>query len=136
MDEAEKGIANGNLPFGAVLADIKGKVIATAHNTTKSECDPTAHAEINLLRKACKKLQTTNLENYCMISNAESCPMCMSASIKAKIASFYFGAPSEKNMDPNLTVFDVAKKSKCKLNIETGILKDECITQIKRGRNA
>ena len=61
--------------------------------------------------------------------------MCMSAAIKAGITFFYFGAPSEKHMDPYLTVFDIAKKSKRKLHIETGILKEECEMQIKRGRN-
>jgi len=135
MKEAEKGIKNSNSPFGAVLADKKGNIFSVAYNTTKTSNDPTAHAEINLLRKVGKKLKSINLTGFSLFSNAQSCSMCMSAAIKAGITSFYFGAPSEKNMDPYITIFDVAKKSKCKLFIETGILKDECIAQIKRGRN-
>lgn len=135
MDEAEKGMKNCNSPFGAVLTDKKGNIVEVAHNTCKTDCDPTAHAEINLLRKAGKKYQTTVLEEYCLFSNAESCSMCITAAIKAGITFFYFGAPSEKNMDPYLTVFDVAKTSKRTLHIETGILKEECIEQISRGRN-
>ena len=135
MDEAEKGIKKSNSPFGAVLTDKKGNIFSMAHNTTKTSFDPTAHAEINLLRKAGKKLKNRSLNEYCLFSNAESCSMCMSAAVKAGITFFYFGAPSEKSMNPYLTVFDIAKKSKKKLHIENGILKKECIAQIKRGRN-
>jgi tRNA(Arg) A34 adenosine deaminase TadA len=59
----------------------------------------------------------------------------MSAAIKAGINSFYFGAPCEKSEDPHLTVFAVAKKSKHKIRIETGILKEECAEQVARGRS-
>lgn len=135
MDEAEKGIKRNNPPFGAVLTDRAGNIIEVAHNTSQTDCDPTAHAEINLLRKASKKRKTKIFEKYYLFSNAESCPMCISAAIKAGITYFYFGAPSEKSMNPYLTVFDIAKKSRHKLHIETGILKDECMAQIKRGRN-
>jgi len=135
MDEAEKGIKKSNSPFGAILTDKKGNIVEVAHNTSKTDCDPTAHAEINLLRKAGKKYKTRILEEYCLFSNAESCSMCMSAAIKAGITFFYFGAPSETSMDPYVTVFDLANKSKRKLHIETGLLKEECMEQIKRGRN-
>lgn len=135
MDEAEKGIKKSNSPFGAVLTDKNGNIVATAYNTTKTDFDPTAHAEINLFRKAGKKFKTRNLKEYRLFSNAESCSMCMSAAIKAGITFFYFGAPSEKKMDPYLTVFDVSKKSRRKLHIETGILEEECALQIRRGRN-
>jgi tRNA(Arg) A34 adenosine deaminase TadA len=135
MVEAEKGIKKSNSPFGAVLTDKNGNIVAVAHNTTKTDFDPTAHAEINLFRKAGKKFKTKILNEYCLFSNTESCSMCMSAGIKAGITFFYFGAPSEKSNDPFLTVFDIASKSKKKLHIETGILKNECIAQIKRGRN-
>jgi tRNA(Arg) A34 adenosine deaminase TadA len=57
----------------------------------------------------------------------------MSAAIKAGITFFYFGAHSEKSMNP-LTIFDVAKKSSYKLHIEAGILKEECIKQTNRSR--
>lgn len=135
MDEAEKGIEKSNSPFGAVLTDKKGNIFSVAYNTTKTSHDPTAHAEINLFREAGKKIKSRNLNGYRLFSNAESCSMCMSAAIKGRITFFYFGAPSEKSMDPYLTVFDVAKKSKGKLHIETGILKEECVAQIRRGRN-
>ena len=61
--------------------------------------------------------------------------MCMSACIKAKIQNYIYGAPSESDMNPNITIFDVKEKANNKLNIETGILLDECQSQIQNARN-
>lgn len=60
----------------------------------------------------------------------------MSASIKAKIKNFIFGAPSEDDMNPNITVFDIKEKTKGEINIITGILEEECKAQIERARKA
>lgn len=56
--------------------------------------------------------------------------MCMSACIKAKIQNYIYGAPSESDMNPNITIFDIKDKANNELNIETGILQDECQLQI------
>lgn len=134
MTEAEKSVKNGNAPFGALISDVRGNIIEVAHNSTKSDCDPTAHAEIKLLRKVSKNLNTRDLSNYYLFSNAESCPMCMSAAITAKINKFCFGAPPEDRMDPYLTVFEIVSKSKNKIKVESGILRQECIEQIQNAR--
>ena len=60
-------------------------MIEKAHNTAKSMMNPILHAEINLISNACKKHHTMDLSDYCIMSNAWSCSMCMSACIKAKI---------------------------------------------------
>lgn len=60
--------------------------------------------------------------------------MCMSASIKAKIKNFIFGAPSEDDMNPNITVFDIREKTKGDINIITGVLEKECKKQIENAR--
>ena len=98
-------------------------------------CNPVLHAEINLITKACKKLNTRDLSKYYIMSNAWSCSMCMSACIKAKIQNYIYGAPSESDMNPNITIFDVKEKANNKLNIETGVLLDECQSQIQNSRN-
>ncbi len=132
--EAAKAIAKGNPPFGVVLADEKGNIIASAYNTQNSSFDITAHAEINLLRRVCKKLKTNNLSKYLLFSNAESCSMCASATIKAGIRSIYYGAPHEPSMNPNISIFELAKRAKKKIHIHPNILKKECVAQITRGR--
>jgi len=55
MEEAQRAANDGNYPFGAVVSDAQGKVIASAHNTQNSDKDPTAHAEINLIRQLTKQ---------------------------------------------------------------------------------
>ncbi len=135
MQEVDIAIKEGNSPFSAFLLDNNGNILFKEHNTVNSKMDPTAHAEINLIRKACKELQTKDLSNYILISNAWSCSMCMSASIKAKIQKYIFGAKSESNMNPNITIFDIQSKTKNNLNIITGILEKECTKQIEDARN-
>ena len=134
MQEVDEAIKEGNSPFGAILFDEQGNIIEKAHNTTKSMCNPVLHAEINLISKACKKLNTRDLSKYYIMSNAWSCSMCMSACIKAKIQNFIYGAPSESNMNPNVTIFDIKEKATTELNIETGILKEKCQLQIENAR--
>ena len=58
----------------------------------------------------------------------------MSACIKAKIQNYIYGAPSEENTNPNVTIFDIKNKSKTELNIEIGILENECKLQIENAR--
>ena len=60
--------------------------------------------------------------------------MCMSACIKAKIQNYIYGAPSEADMNPNVTIFDIKEKATTELNIETGILEKECQLQIEKAR--
>ena len=134
MQEVDEAIKEGNSPFGAILIDENGNIIEKAHNTAKSMMNPVLHAEINLISKACKKLNTMDLSKYCIMSNAWSCSMCMSACIKAKIHNYIYGAPSEETMNPNVTIFDIKKKSKTELNIEIGILENECKMQIDNAR--
>ena len=107
MQEVEKAIKEENSPFGAILFDEEGNIIEKAHNTAKSMCNPVLHAEINLITNACKKLNTRDLSKYYIMSNAWSCSMCMSALIKARVQNFIYGAPSESDMNPNITIFDI-----------------------------
>ena len=88
------------------LLDRNGNILFKEYNTVNAKMAPTTHAEINLIRKACRELKTKNLSNYILISNAWSCSTCMSASIKAKIQNYIFGAKSESDMNPNITIFD------------------------------
>lgn len=134
MSEVDIAIKEGNSPFAAFLLDKEGNIKYKAHNTTNTDCDPTAHAEINLIRKACKDLNTKDLSNYILISNAWSCSMCFSAAIKAKISNFIFGTESDSNMNPNITIYDIKENCSNEIKIITGILKDECKKQIEDSR--
>jgi tRNA(adenine34) deaminase len=134
MNEAEKAIDSGNPPFGCVITDKDGNIKARAHNTQQSDNDPTAHAEINAMRKLGNETGSRYLDGYLMFANASSCSMCMSGAVKALITEFYFGAPPEPTMNPWITMDEVAEKSKNEIGVHGPILGDECTAQITKGR--
>ena len=82
---------NSGGPFGAVIVK-DGKVIASAGNTVTTESDPTAHAEINAIRKACKELGTFDLHGCEIYASCEPCPMCLSAIYWARIDRLFYAA--------------------------------------------
>ena len=132
--EAQKAMSTGNPPFGCIITDKVGNVKVRAFNTQKSNSDPTAHAEINAMRQLGHELGSMHLDGHIMFANASSCSMCMSGAIKAHITDFYFGGPPESNMNPWLTMKEVASKSAGKISIHGPILGDECAKQIAEGR--
>ena len=90
VDEAFLGMraAEGG-PFGAVIT-LNGQVIGKGHNTVLLSNDPTAHAEVNAIRSACRKLKDPHLTGAVLYSNFEPCPMCLAAMYWAGIRSLYF----------------------------------------------
>lgn len=90
--QAQKGIeSKSGGPFGAVIVDKNGQIIAKGHNEVLSTKDPTAHAEIVAIRKACEKIGKSDLSEYTIYSSCEPCPMCLSAIIWANIKKIYYG---------------------------------------------
>lgn len=77
-------------PFGAVILKNK-EIISVSSNTTLKDNDPTAHAEINAIREACKKLGTYDLKDCTLYATGYPCPMCLSAIIWANIKEIYYG---------------------------------------------
>ena len=94
--EAEKAGQRDEVPVGAILVDESGDVLAATHNQTISMADPTAHAEILVLRKAAQKINNYRLLNTTLYVTVEPCIMCMGAVIHARVARIVFGAPDPK----------------------------------------
>ena len=95
-ENAEKGIENKEGgPFGAIIVDKKGNIIANGNNKVLKNNDPTAHAEIVAIREACQKLNTYDLSEYILYTSCEPCPMCLSAIIWANIKTVYYGCTKE-----------------------------------------
>ncbi len=92
IEACRTGIATGQSPFGAVIATREGEVICAAHNSVRSDTDPTAHAEINAIREASRTLGTMNLIGHYLVSTCEPCPMCASAIHWARLDAVVFGA--------------------------------------------
>lgn len=103
---AKKNLENGNGgPFGAVIVK-DGEIIGRGSNTVTSGNDPTAHAEINAIRDACKKLGHFQLEDCEIYSSCEPCPMCLGAIYWARPKKLYFAA---NRMDAEKAGFDDSK---------------------------
>ncbi len=92
INEASQGM-NGRDggPFGAVIA-LEGKIIGKGHNTVLKSHDPTAHAEMNAIRDACRSLKEHHLTGAVIYTNFEPCPMCLAAIYWANIRTIYFCA--------------------------------------------
>ena len=88
---SEQNIITGGGPFGAVIATKEGEIVATGVNRVSSNCDPTAHAEVNAIRAAAAKLKTFNLSGYEIYTSCEPCPMCLGAIYWARLDKIYYG---------------------------------------------
>ena len=85
-----KNLEKGGGPFGAVIVK-DGKVVAIGMNRVTCNNDPTAHAEVQAIRKAAKKLKTFNLSGCEIYTSCEPCPMCLGAIYWARIDRIYYG---------------------------------------------
>lgn len=95
--EARAAAARGEVPVGAVLVSPEGTVLASDGNRTRAGCDPTAHAEIQVIRAACRVLGTERLPDCDLYVTLEPCAMCAAAIAAARIARLYYGAADPKS---------------------------------------
>lgn len=87
----EKMQSNCGGPFGAVVVR-QGRIIARGWNEVTSANDPTAHAEVSAIRKACRRLKTFHLEDCELYTSCEPCPMCLAAIYWARIPMVYYAS--------------------------------------------
>lgn len=95
LEEAQKAFDEGEIPVGAVIAR-KGEVIARAHNLREQTGDPTAHAEMLVIRQAAQRLGGRRLNECTLYVTLEPCPMCAGAMVMACLNKCYFGARDER----------------------------------------
>lgn len=127
---ARLGIAAGQTPFGAVIVR-DGQVLVEAHNTVWRDTDPTAHAEINVIRLAARAVQSIDLTGAVMLSTCEPCPMCLSAIHWAKIDRVIYGATIDDAASAGfhelrLGARTLATLGRSPLVVEGPALADEC----------
>lgn len=91
IDLAAQNIREGGGPFAAVIVK-DGRIVAECGNSVTRTLDPTAHAEVNAIREACRRLQTFELRGCEIYSSCEPCPMCMAAIYWARLDVLYFAA--------------------------------------------
>ena len=96
LEEARAAFDSGEVPVGAVLVDLQGELLARAHNAPIGLCDPTAHAEILLLRQAANALQNYRLPGTILFVTLEPCSMCVGAMLQARVRTLVYGAPDAR----------------------------------------
>lgn len=131
LEEAKKGDA----PYGAVIVK-DNQVVAAAYNTVRRDSDPSAHAEVNVIRRLTAKLKNPSLEGYIIYTTGEPCPMCASACVWTGLSEIIYGASIEdlisvNQSQINISCEEVIAKSFRKIKVTKGVLKDECLSLFK-----
>ncbi len=124
---AEKARDSSEVPIGACLVDSKHEILAVAGNLTITNNDPTAHAEILVLREAARKIGNYRLTDTTIYTTIEPCAMCAGALVNARIKRLVFGAHDER-FGAVETIFRICDNSSLnhKIEIASGILKEDC----------
>lgn len=97
LEEARLAAARGEVPVGAVLVGPDGEVVARAGNRTRELADPTAHAEVLVIREGGRLAGSERLGGHDLYVTLEPCPMCAGAISAARIGRLYYGAADPKS---------------------------------------
>lgn len=140
IELAEKGMLQGQSPFGAVIVK-DNQILAAEHNRVWKDTDITAHAEITAIRAACKKANTIDLAGSIIYSSTEPCPMCFAAIHWAKIEQIYYAAsiPDAQNAGFNeLTLSNkkIAKIANSPVKINPPILTEKAVQLFKKWKKS
>jgi len=132
LDQARMASRHGDVPVGAVMIDQAGRTLAAAGNEREIRHDPTAHAEILVLREASRRLRSWRLTGLTLVVTLEPCTMCAGALVLARVARLVFGA-----FDPKAgavsSLFDVVRDPRLnhRVDVRSGILETECSALLK-----
>jgi len=132
LAEAEAAFARGEVPIGAVIV-AGGKVLARGHNCPISTVDPTAHAEVVVMRQAAAALGNYRLTGSTLYVTVEPCLMCVGALVHARVGTVVFGAPEPKSGALTSTVRAAELPGlNHRVEIVGGVLEQECGDLMRR----
>jgi tRNA(adenine34) deaminase len=131
--EAEKAGQIEEVPIGALLVSGQGDILASTHNQTIRQTDPTAHAEILALRYAAAKISNYRILEATLYVTVEPCAMCMGALVHARIATLVYGAQDPK-WGAAGSIYNLAgdKRLNHQIEVVAGICERECREIIQR----
>lgn len=131
LEEARAAAAAGEVPIGAVLVN-SGSVVARSGNRTIRDCDPTAHAEIVVLREAARALGNYRLADTTLYVTIEPCSMCAGAMIQARIGRLVYGADDPKGGAVR-TCFQILSDERLnhQVDVTCGVLAEDCAAAIQ-----
>ena len=126
LEQARLGLAAGEVPIGAVLV-IDGRIIARACNQPIRALDPTAHAEVLVLREAARATRNYRLTEATVYVTVEPCLMCVGALVHARVRDVVYGAPEPKTgaIVSTMTGLDLPGLNH-RFAVTSGVLENEC----------
>ena len=126
LAEAGQAASEGEVPIGAVLV-FAGEVIARAHNRRETDKDATAHAEMLVIREACRKLGRWRLTGATLYVTIEPCPMCAGALVMSRIDRLVYGSPDFRAGAVE-SIFNVVQHPALnhRLAVTAGVRQEEC----------
>jgi tRNA(adenine34) deaminase len=133
LEQARIAAELDEVPVGAVLVNASGEIISTGHNQPIRAQDPTAHAEIVVLRDAARKLENYRLPDTTLYVTLEPCTMCVGALVQARVARIVYGATEPKTgaIESAHQLFTTGEYNH-KPEIQGGVLADECSSLLSR----
>lgn len=132
IEEAAAAELAGDVPVGAVVCDVDGRVLSRGHNRREARSDPTAHAEIEALRDAAAVLSSWRLTDCTLVVTLEPCTMCAGALVHARVARVVYGAADPKAGAVG-SLWDVVRDRRLnhRPEVVSGVLADECGRQLR-----
>ena len=133
LGQAQIAADKDEVPVGAVLVDAAGNLVAAGHNQPIAACDPSAHAEMVVLRAAAQKLGNYRLPDTTLYVTLEPCTMCVGAMVHARVGRLVYGAAEPKTgaIESAQRLFQTGKFNH-QPQVEAGVLADECSALLTR----
>jgi tRNA(adenine34) deaminase len=130
---AREALGRGEVPVGAAVVAADGTSFAVAGNRTRTDCDPTAHAEVLALREAARRAGNYRLTGMTVYSTIEPCAMCAGALVQARVGRLVYGARDERAGAVE-SVFRVCDSDSLnhRMELTAGVLAEECRTLMQQ----
>lgn len=127
LELAAEAEAKGDIPIGAVVVNLDGKIIAEGHNERELRHDPTAHAEVLALRAAAEKEQAWRLTGCTLVVSLEPCVMCAGALSLARVDRIVFGC-SDPRAGATGSIYQIHDDARLnhRMEVISGVLEAEC----------
>lgn len=132
LKEAKKAELIGEVPVGCIIVGVNGKILSRGYNLTEKRIDPTAHAELIVIRKLSRRIKTWRLDGTILYTTLQPCLMCLGGIINSRISKLVYGAddPRLGSINNPYILEDIHPAFK-KIEIRKGILRDDCSLILK-----
>ena len=132
IEQAQIAGSIGEVPVGAVIVDHENTILGSGHNLRETNQDPTAHAEIVVIRKASEKIGSSRLDGATLYVTLEPCAMCIGAIMLSKISRLVFGARDPK-AGAVFSVYNIGVDDKLnhRVEVKEGVFELECSNLLK-----